>query len=91
MVRGLGWWFLRRRIDRPGGMGEDREEGAAASWRLNVNDFQQMPERPKEPLFVTRVFLRSSHGGSALYPTPQLAPLLCQSSNIIIRLGRLMV
>ena len=75
-------------------MGQDREEGAAgemaASWRLNVNDFQQMPERPKEPPFVTRVFLRSSHG-SAPYPTPQLAPLLCQSCNIIIRLGRLMV
>jgi len=73
-------------------MDEDREEvGApAASWRLYVSDFQQMPERPKEPPFVTRVFLRSSHG-SAPYPTPQLAPLLCQSCNIIIRLGRLMV
>ncbi|TVU22085.1 hypothetical protein EJB05_31764, partial [Eragrostis curvula] len=34
--------------------------GPAASWRLNVNDFQ-MPERPKEPPFVTRVFLRG-HG-----------------------------
>ncbi|CAD6232473.1 unnamed protein product [Miscanthus lutarioriparius] len=32
--------------------------GPAASWRLNVSDFQ-MPERPKEPPFVTRVFLRS--------------------------------
>ncbi|KAL6627509.1 hypothetical protein ACP70R_031235 [Stipagrostis hirtigluma subsp. patula] len=29
----------------------------AASWRLNVSDFH-MPERPKEPPFVTRVFLR---------------------------------
>ncbi|RLM91614.1 metal tolerance protein 7 isoform X1 [Panicum miliaceum] len=56
-------------------MGEGREEGAAAppagqmaagpaaSWRLNVSDFQQMPERPKEPPFVTRVLLRS-HGVS---------------------------
>ncbi|TKW13235.1 hypothetical protein SEVIR_5G086900v4 [Setaria viridis] len=34
--------------------------GPAASWRLNVSDFH-MPERPKEPPFVTRVFLRS-HG-----------------------------
>ncbi|CAO2209120.1 unnamed protein product [Urochloa humidicola] len=34
--------------------------GPAASWRLNVSDFQ-MPERPKEPPFVTRVLLRS-HG-----------------------------
>nr|CAB3476431.1 unnamed protein product [Digitaria exilis] len=34
--------------------------GPAASWRLNVSDFH-MPERPKEPPFVTRVLLRS-HG-----------------------------
>lgn len=46
------------------GMG-DKEEGKAAAemagpaaaWRLNASDFQ-MPERPKEPPFVTRVFLR---------------------------------
>ncbi|KAL6848245.1 hypothetical protein ACP4OV_022373 [Aristida adscensionis] len=35
-------------------------EGPPASWRLCVSDFQ-MPERPKEPPFVTRVFLRG-HG-----------------------------
>jgi hypothetical protein len=38
-------------------MGEKEGMAAemAASWRLNVSDFQ-MPERPKEPSFVTRVF-----------------------------------
>ncbi|KAL5227594.1 hypothetical protein ABZP36_015859 [Zizania latifolia] len=51
------------------GMGDDGERAAeeasaaaaaaaAAGWRLNVSDFQ-MPERPKDPPFVTRVFLRS--------------------------------
>ncbi|KAG8053561.1 hypothetical protein GUJ93_ZPchr0001g33194 [Zizania palustris] len=43
-------------------MGDDgeraaEEASAVAGWRLNVSDFQ-MPERPKDPPFVTRVFLR---------------------------------
>ncbi|CAL4951245.1 unnamed protein product [Urochloa decumbens] len=43
----------------PAAAGEEMA-GPAASWRLNVSDFH-MPERPKEPPFVTRVLLRS-HG-----------------------------
>ena len=76
-----------RLTTRRGGMGDDHKEkeglkagegmaGPAASWRLNISDFH-MPERPKEPPFVTRVFLRS-HG---TYGTPpELAPadpLIC--------------
>jgi len=48
--------------------------GPAASWRLNVSDFQ-MPERPKEPPFVTRVFLRSH--GTAPAPSTRSDPLIC--------------
>ena len=61
-------------------MDEGREEvGApAASWRLYVSDFQQMPERPKEPPFVTRVFLRS-HG---MYGTP--LPLRLHAASCIV-------
>ncbi|KAF8724547.1 hypothetical protein HU200_020806 [Digitaria exilis] len=51
--------------------------GPAASWRLNVSDFH-MPERPKEPPFVTRVLLRS-HGTVNLNLTHALDLLLALS------------
>ncbi|CAO2198820.1 unnamed protein product [Urochloa humidicola] len=52
--------------------------GPAGSWRLNVSDFH-MPERPKEPPFVTRVFLRS-HG--MLHPPCFFPQLICSSDPL---------
>jgi hypothetical protein len=64
-------------------MGDDDDHneglraGPTASWRLNVSDFH-MPERPKEPPFVARVFLRS-HG---TYGHPLLLdPRSCRSAD----------
>jgi hypothetical protein len=58
--------------------------GPAASWRLNVSDFQ-MPDRPKEPPFATRVFLRGHstciHPCSFLYlPVVQFTRLFAIDS-----------
>jgi hypothetical protein len=65
-------------------MGDDDDHneglraGPTASWRLNVSDFH-MPERPKEPPFVARVFLRSHGTYGHLRPTRSEILQKCRS------------
>lgn len=67
-------------------MGDDDDHneglraGPTASWRLNVSDFH-MPERPKEPPFVARVFLRSH--GTYSQPPPIRSEILQKCRSIV--------